>query len=83
MGLEESTIACGPGHGNHLQLCVVPGSLGLGDEDEDFLAGLGSAHWFEQWLCDLLRILGQLLRLDLGDQVFAELLGAGIFWHGF
>ena len=45
--------------------------------------GLGSGHWLEQWRCDLLRVLGQLLGLDLGDQVVAELLGAGIFWQGF
>ena len=60
LGLEESAIACGLGHGNPLQLCVVPGGLGL-------LPFAG---------------LGQLLGLDPGDQVVAELLGAGIFWQG-
>ena len=82
-GLEESAIAGGLGHGDHLQLYVVPGGLGLGNKDGDLLVGLGSGHWLEQWRCDLLRVLGQLLGLDLGDQVVAELLGAGIFWQGF
>ena len=35
------------------------------------------------WLCDLLRVLGQLLGLDLGVKVVAQLLEAGIFWLGF
>ena len=35
------------------------------------------------WLCDLLRVLGQLLGLDLGVKVVAQLLEAGIFWQGF
>ena len=58
-------------------------SLGLGDKDIDLLVGLGSGHRFEDWLCDLLWVLGQLLGLDLEDQVVAEFLAAGIFWQGF
>ena len=41
-------IAGGLEHGDHLQLFVVPGSLGLGDEDVDLLVGLGSGHRLEQ-----------------------------------
>ena len=55
----------------------------LGDNDGELHMGLGNGHRLEQWLCDLLRILGQLLGLDLGDQIDAELLWAGIFWQGF
>ena len=40
----------------------------MGDKDGDLLVGLGRGHRLEHWLCDLLRILGQLLRLDLGGQ---------------
>ena len=38
-------IAGGLGHGDHLQPVVLPGSLGLGDEDVDLLVGLGTAAW--------------------------------------
>ena len=82
-GFEELVIASGLEHGYHLQLVLASGSLGLGDEDIDPLVGLGSSHWLGRWLFDLSRVLGQLLGLDIGDQVVAKPLGAGIFWQGF
>ena len=76
-------VAGGLRRSDHLRLIVVPGSFGLKDEDGDLLVGPDSSHRLEQWLCDLLRILGQLLGFILEDQAVAELLGAGIFWQGF
>ena len=48
LGLEESAIAGGLWHGDHLQLYVVPGGLRLRDKDGYLLVGLGSDYRLEQ-----------------------------------